>query len=68
MQNQALPLQFVPPNQTEITKEQTHEFERKFLGLLLKYEANNLVIQAMNTATDLHSKQIHLVKPHPLSK
>lgn len=68
MQNQALPVQFVPPNQTEIAKEQTHEFERKFLGLCLKYEANNLAIQAMNTATGPHSKQIHLVKTHPPSK
>ncbi|KAK4517242.1 Septin spn4 [Mucor velutinosus] len=35
MQNQGLPVQFVPPNQTEIPKEQTHEFESKFLNMYL---------------------------------
>lgn len=39
MQNQGLPVQFVPPNQTEINREQTHEFERKFLDRHLRYKA-----------------------------
>ncbi|KAL9537452.1 hypothetical protein MBANPS3_011760 [Mucor bainieri] len=40
MQNQGSPVQFVPPNQTEISKEQTHEFESYEFKDVPSFEAN----------------------------
>ncbi|KAL7323377.1 hypothetical protein PS15p_211293 [Mucor circinelloides] len=57
MQNQALPVQFVPPNQTEIAKEQTHEFERYEYSDGPSFEANTF---SQNTPS------VEMSEPFPL--
>ncbi|OAD01185.1 apses-type HTH transcription regulator [Mucor lusitanicus CBS 277.49] len=62
MQNQGPPVQFVPPNQTDISKEQAHELERYEYKDVPSFEANafSQITSAIETRSESFPDQPHI--------